>query len=70
MTLKRLTIVVVGLAIGGAVTFGIIWFLALQSNDPLLVEEFGTLNFILASSMFGGIAIIALDHVLKTEMLQ
>ena len=70
MSLKRAFVIIVGLAVGGLVTFGVIFLLSLSSNDPLLVEEFGVLNFILASTMFGGIAVIALDHVLKTNLIK
>jgi len=70
MLLKRAAVVVVGFAIGAAATFGIIFFLQNYSNDPLLLFKFGSLNFILASFMFGAIAIIWLDAALKTEILQ
>jgi hypothetical protein len=70
MALKRAFVIVVGLAVGGLVTFGIILLLSITSNDPLLLEEFGVLNFILASTMFGGIAVIALDHALKTDLVK
>lgn len=70
MSLKRLFVIIVGLAVGGLVTFGVVFLLSQTSNDPLLLEEFGVLNFVLASTMFGGIAVIALDHVLKTDLIK
>jgi hypothetical protein len=59
-----------GMAFGAALTFGIIAYLAAFSNDPLLLREFGPLNFILATFMFGMIGVIALDAILKTEILK
>lgn len=70
MALKRAAVFIVGLAIGAAVTFGIVSFLQFSSQDPLLLQKFGPLNFILASTMFGAIAIIYLDKFLKTEILK
>jgi len=70
MAIKRAAVFAVGLAIGAAVTFGIVSFLQYSSQDPLLLQKFGPLNFILASVMFGAIAVIALDAVLKTEILK
>ena len=70
MALKRAGVIVVGLAVGAAVTFGIVLYLQLRSADPLLLEKFGPLNFILASVMFGAIAVIALDAILKTDILK
>ncbi|HJW84638.1 MAG TPA: hypothetical protein VJ754_10075 [Anaerolineae bacterium] len=70
MALKRAGVIVVGLAVGAAVTFGIVLYLQLRSADPLLLEKFGPLNFILASVMFGAIAVIALDALLKTDILK
>ncbi|HEY4691261.1 MAG TPA: hypothetical protein VIK33_18270 [Anaerolineae bacterium] len=70
MAVKRIAVFVVGLAIGAAVTFGIISFLQYTSQDPLLLQKFGPLNFILASVMFGAIAVIYLDAVLKTDILR
>lgn len=70
MSLKRTFVIIVGLAFGGLVTFGVMFLLSVTSKDPLLLEEFGVLNFILASTMFGGIGIIALDHVLKTDLIK
>jgi hypothetical protein len=70
MAAKRAAVFVVGLAIGAAVTFGVVSFLQYRSEDPLLLQKFGPLNFILASVMFGAIAIIALDAVLKTDILK
>jgi hypothetical protein len=70
MALKRAAVLIVGLAIGAAVTFGVVAFLQLYSQDPLLLRKFGPLNFILASVMFGAIAIIYLDAALKTNILQ
>jgi hypothetical protein len=70
MALKRIFVFIVGLAIGAAVTFGIVSFLQVSSEDPLLLQKFGPLNFVLASVMFGAIAIIYLDKFLKTEILK
>jgi hypothetical protein len=70
MALKRATVFIVGLAVGAAFTFGVILVLQNRSNDPLLLQKFGPLNFILASTMFGAIAIIALDAILKTDILK
>lgn len=70
MALKRAAVIVVGLAVGAAVTFGVVLFLQYRSADPLMLEKFGSLNFILASVMFGAIAIIALDAILKTDILK
>ena len=70
MALKRAVVIIVGLAIGAAVTFGIVYFLQVSSNDALLLQKFGALNFILASTMFGAIAIIYLDKFLKTQILK
>ena len=70
MLLKRIAVFIVGLAIGSAVTFGVVTFLQFQSEDPLLLQKFGPLNFVLASVMFGAIAIIYLDAALKTDILK
>ena len=70
MALKRASVIVVGLAVGAAFTFGVVFLLQNTSNDPLLLEKFGPLNFILASTMFGAVAIIALDGILKTDILK
>jgi len=70
MWLKRSAVIVVGFAVGAAVTFGVVSFLQISSEDPLLLQKFGPLNFILASTMFGAIAIIYLDKFLKTEILK
>ncbi len=70
MLVKRLGVFVVGMAVGAAVTFGIVWFLGNVSSDPLLLMEFGAINFVLASFMFGMIAVIALDAILKTDILK
>jgi len=70
MAFKRSVVIVVGLAIGAAITFGIVSFLQFSSQDPLLLQKFGMLNFVLASTMFGAIAIILLDAVLKTDILE
>ena len=70
MALKRAVVIIVGLAIGAAVTFGVVFFLQISSNDALLLQKFGALNFILASTMFGAIAIIYLDKFLKTQILK
>ncbi len=70
MALKRAGVIVVGLAVGAAVTFGIVLYLQFRSADPLMLEKFGPLNFILASVMFGAIAVIALDAILKTDILK
>lgn len=70
MLVKRIGVFVVGIAVGAAVTFGIVWFLGNVSSDPLLLMEFGPINFVLASFMFGMIAVIALDAVLKTDILK
>ncbi len=70
MAIKRAAVFAVGLAIGAAVTFGVVSFLQYSSQDPLLLQKFGPLNFILATVMFGAIAIIALDAALKTDILK
>ena len=70
MAIKRIAVFVVGLAFGAAVTFGIIFLLQLTSDDPLLLQKFGPLNFTLASIMFGAIGVIALDAVLRTDILE
>lgn len=70
MALKRAAVIVVGLAVGAAFTFGVVFLLQNTSNDPLLLEKFGSLNFILAATMFGAVAIIALDGILKTDILK
>ena len=70
MAFKRIAVWVVGMAFGAAVTFGIVSFLGYQTNDPLLLMKFGGLNFVLATFMFGMIGVIALDAVLKTEILK
>jgi hypothetical protein len=70
MALKRVVVIIVGLAIGAAVTFGVVYFLQISSSDPLLLQKFGAPNFILASTMFGAIAIIYLDKFLKTQILK
>ncbi len=70
MALKRSVVIVVGLAVGAAITFGTVSFLQFSSDDPLLLQKFGPLNFILSSTMFGAIAIILLDAVLKTDILK
>ncbi len=70
MGLKRAAVIIVGFAVGAAVTFGIVLLLQNTSQDPLLLQKFGSLNFVLASFMFGAIAIIALDGVLKTNILK
>jgi len=69
MVFKRIAIILVGTAVGAAVTFGIVSFLGNVSSDPLLLMEFGVINFVLASFMFGMIAVIALDAILKTDLL-
>ena len=70
MALKRAAVILVGMAVGAAITFGFISFLSYRSEDPLLLMEFGSINFVLASFMFGMIAVIALDAVLKTDLLK
>lgn len=70
MAIKRIAVFVVGLAFGAAFTFGIIFLLQLTSDDPLLLQKFGPLNFTLASIMFGAIGVIALDAVLRTDILE
>ncbi|HLF25212.1 MAG TPA: hypothetical protein VJG32_02655 [Anaerolineae bacterium] len=70
MAVKRTAVIMVGLAIGAAVTFGIVSFLQFYSQDALLLQKFGPLNFILASVMFGAIAVIYLDAVVKTNILK
>jgi len=70
MTFKRIAVWLIGMAFGAAVTFGIVWYLGLSTDDPLLLMKFGPLNFILAAFMFGMIGVIVLDGVLKTEILK
>ena len=70
MAVKRAAVILVGLAVGAAITFGIVFLLQNTSHDPLLLQKFGPLNFILASFMFGAIAVIALDAFLKTNILK
>jgi len=70
MLIKRIGVFVVGMAVGAGMTFGIVSFLGNVSNDPLLLMEFGAINFVLAAFMFGMIAVIALDAILKTDILQ
>ena len=70
MVFKRIAVILVGMAVGAAVTFGTVSFLGNVSDDPLLLMEFDAINFILAAFMFGMIAVIALDAILKTDLLK
>jgi hypothetical protein len=70
MMLKRIAVFIVGMAFGAGVTFGVVLLLANQSSDPLLLMKFGPINFVLSTFMFGMIGVIALDAVLKTEILK
>ncbi|MGH2591905.1 MAG: hypothetical protein ACRDGG_00145 [Anaerolineae bacterium] len=70
MVIKRIAVILVGMAVGAAETFGIVSFLGNVSKDPLLLMEFGAINFVLAAFMFGMIAVIALDAILKTDLLK
>jgi formate/nitrite transporter FocA (FNT family) len=70
MALKRAAVFVVGMAVGAAFTFGIVLLLQMRAEDPLLLQKFGPLNFVLATFMFGMIAVVYLDAILKTEILK
>ncbi len=65
MTAKRIVVIILGFAVGAALTFGI---MALWSDRGLL--NFGLPNFFLTSFCFGCAATIILDGLMHTNILK
>jgi hypothetical protein len=65
MLAKRIVVLLLGFAVGGGMTFGL---MVVGSGNGL--NNLGMPNFILTSFCFGTAACIALDHVLSTGMIK
>ena len=65
MTAKRIVVIILGFAVGGGLTLGVMLFWA---NQGML--NFGLPNFLLTSFCFGVAAICILDGLMHTNMLK
>jgi hypothetical protein len=72
MTAKRIVVIILGFAVGAALTFGVttLMFLLVSQNISQGLQSFGMANFTLATLCFGLAAIVILDGLLHTNMLK
>lgn len=72
MTAKRIVVIILGFALGAALTLGvmILAFLYVNQNISEGLQNFGLLNFGLTTLCFGLAAIVILDGLMHTRMLK
>jgi hypothetical protein len=72
MTAKRIVVIILGFAVGAALTLGvmILAFLFVNQNVSQGLQSFGLANFTLTTLCFGLAAIVILDGLLHTNMLK
>jgi hypothetical protein len=72
MTAKRIVVIILGFALGAALTLGvmILAFLYVNQNVSQGLQSFGLANFLLTTLCFGLASVVILDGLLHTNMLK
>jgi hypothetical protein len=72
MTAKRIVVIILGFAVGAALTLGVMIgvFLLVNQNVSQGLQSFGLANFTLTTLCFGLMSIVILDGLLHTNMLK
>ncbi len=72
MTAKRIVVIILGFALGAALTVGVtsLAFAIVNQNIGQGLLSFGLANFLLTTLCFGLMVIVLLDGVLHTNMLK
>jgi hypothetical protein len=72
MTAKRIVVIILGFALGAALTLGVmsLAFLYVNQNVSQGLQSFGLANFTLTTLCFGLASIVILDGLLHTNMLK
>jgi hypothetical protein len=72
MTAKRIVVIILGFAVGAALTLGImiLAFLFVSQNIVDGLQSFGLANFTLTTLCFGLAVIVILDGLMHTRMLK
>ena len=72
MTAKRIVVIILGFAVGAALTLGVMIpaFVFVNQNISQGLQSFGLANFMLTTLCFGLAAVVILDGLLHTNMLK